>query len=63
MDAPRRHRWGQPRRDAHRTERVCERCGLVKVTRHEPALLPWIEFERDGRRVGYGSRTPPCEEA
>lgn len=58
-----RHRWGDPSRDVYRTERVCQRCGLVKVTRHEPAQLPWIEFERNGRLVGYaGGRTPPCDE-
>jgi hypothetical protein len=58
------HRWSEPQRDHFRTERFCKRCDLVKVTRHEPSVLPWVEFERDGKRVIFeGGRTPPCEEA
>lgn len=59
MGAP-RHKWGEPSRDTYRTERKCQHCDLVKVTRHEPGELPWIEFEFDGQKVDWGGKTPPC---
>lgn len=67
-----RHRWGEPARFplAHKTERTCTACGLVKVTRHESEGgrdLHWTEFWRDGVRIvaGFDSgglvpATPPC---
>jgi hypothetical protein len=58
-----RHTWGSPFREPYRTERHCQQCGVVKVTRHEPGQLPWLEFERDGlRMVTMAGRVPPCEE-
>lgn len=38
-------------------------CGIIKVTRHEPGVLPWVEFYSKGRRVEGGGRTPECEAA
>ena len=49
-----RHRWGAPERHLHKTERVCGRCGLVRVTRHDAGAgaIPWVEFwTRDGERI------------
>ncbi len=57
-----RHKWGSPFREPYRTERHCQHCAIVKVTRHEPGQLPWIEFERGGlRMVTMAGRVPPCE--
>lgn len=56
-----RHSWGPPYRQQYRTERVCLNCGLVKVTRHEPGALPWVEFLYKGRRAECGGRTPECK--
>jgi hypothetical protein len=53
-----RHQWGDPNRFLYKTERVCLRCDLVKVTRHEPAST-WIEWWRDGERIN-AARTPGC---
>lgn len=58
-----KHRWGDPiRPDLNNTLRTCSKCGLVRVTRHEPDNDPrhWIEFEREGHRV-EATRTPVCE--
>jgi hypothetical protein len=57
MNAP-RHHWGQPNRFVYKTERVCSRCDLVKVTRHEPTAT-WVEWWRDGERI-KSERTPAC---
>lgn len=54
-----RHRWGEPNRLQFKTERACLHCDLVKVTRHEPGILPWIEWWRDGERI-VSAATPPC---
>lgn len=56
-----RHRWGEPERELHRTVRVCRKCGMVRVTRHDdPRAFPWLEWtDREGRRVYYPG-TPPC---
>lgn len=58
MNAP-RHQWGEPNRFVYKTERVCSRCGLVKVTRHELPGATWTEWWRDGERV-QSERTPTC---
>lgn len=55
-----RHSWSVPYRKSDRTERVCLNCGMVKVTRHEPDVLPWQEFHHKGRRVDNGRGTPEC---
>jgi hypothetical protein len=58
--APSRHRWGEPQRTAYETVRVCQRCGLERVTRHEPGQRPWVEFRAEGvTATGYHG-TPPC---
>jgi hypothetical protein len=61
-----RHKWGEPvRPDLHNTFRTCSKCGLVKITRHEPDNFPvehWIEWELDGQKID-SKFTPPCEEA
>lgn len=51
-----RHRWGEPVRFAHKTERECARCGIVKVTRHEGGTH-WLEFWRGLDRV---ANPPKC---
>jgi hypothetical protein len=54
-----RHRWAEPSRELHRTERRCVRCGILRVTRHD-GDFPWTEFFENGVLV-EGTRTPPCE--
>lgn len=55
-----RHQWSAARRTAYRTTRECLRCGLVKVTRHEPGVRAWQEFERDGVVLRGAPGTPKC---
>lgn len=61
MSHSQRHQWSQPERFTHKTERQCSKCGLVKVTRHEPDNVPphWIEWWRD-LEVIPAARTPEC---
>lgn len=57
-----KHRWGEPRRFLHKTERECLHCGLVKVTRHEsdgPRDVRWTEFYRGLDQVD-ATGTPAC---
>lgn len=59
-----RHAWEDPvRPDMNNTFRTCRKCGMVKVTRHEPDNVPrhWTEFERDGAKVVSAS-TPTCDD-
>lgn len=63
-DTHRRHSWSDPYREAYATKRTCWNCGLMKITRHEPGIFPWVEYWREGERVRmdeYGQKTPPCE--
>jgi hypothetical protein len=53
-----RHSWADPERFEHRTERLCWRCDLMKVTRHEQTC--WTEWWRDGNQI-VSERTPPCD--
>lgn len=60
-----KHRWGSKTVFEHKTERVCDRCGLIKVTRaeHEGGHdRYWTEFYAAG---GFdrieGAGTPACE--
>ncbi|QDM26982.1 hypothetical protein FNL56_13330 [Tardiphaga sp. vice304] len=59
-----RHRWGEPARFPHKTERTCCRgCGITKVARLESdggGSIYWTEFWRDGEQI-KGRATPPCE--
>lgn len=60
-----RHRWGDKTVFPHKSERVCTRCGLVKVTRHESEGardVHWQEFWRGLDRI-EGEGTPACEPA
>ena len=60
-----RHRWSEPARFLHKSERLCVKCGLVKVTRHEAAGsrdMHWIEWWRDLDQI-KSDRTPACEPA
>jgi hypothetical protein len=60
-----RHSWCDKNVvSAHKSERECRRCGMVKVTRHEfdgRRELHWQEFWRDLDRVDDGGSTPPCD--
>ena len=65
-----RHSWSPASRPSElRTERVCVKCGTLRVTRHDALGMtyPWTEyFGADGLliEVGPGSgRTPKCEPA
>jgi hypothetical protein len=56
-----RHKWGEPLRFRLKTERQCEHCDIVKVTRHEPGERPWVEFYRGlDRIITDNNRTPAC---
>lgn len=58
-----RHSWSDPYREFYATKRHCWSCGLMKVTRHEPGILPWVEYWHDGVRIRMdeeGRRVPPC---
>jgi hypothetical protein len=60
-----KHRWSDRLEDgANTTRRTCQRCGMLKITRHEPDNWPphWVEFEFEGRRVP-AVKTPVCEAA
>lgn len=58
-----RHRWGEPNRMAHKTEREClHGCGIIKVSRREiegGRDVYWTEFWRDCERIRC-ERTPSC---
>lgn len=54
-----RHRWGEPVRFSHKSERTCIHCGMTKVTRHE-GNRHWLEFWKGLEKIGAES-TPPCE--
>jgi hypothetical protein len=53
------HRWGEPIRFQHKTERCCTRpgCPIVKVTRHENGIA-WVEYWSGLDRIGL--ERPPC---
>lgn len=65
-----RHRWGD-KIDfplAHKSERTCLQCAVVKVSRYENEGghdRYWTEFWRGGERIDedgrYGRTTPACE--
>ncbi|ODM77776.1 hypothetical protein [Bradyrhizobium elkanii] len=58
-----RHKWGEKARFAHKTERQCSRCDMVKVGRREAEGgrdCYWDEFWRDEERI-YCEATPPCD--
>ena len=58
-----RHRWGNPLRTDHKTERQCTRCGMVKASRHESQGgkdIYWTEFYSGLDRI-EGGWTPVCE--
>lgn len=59
-----RHEWGQPERFAHKTERQCLKCGLLKVTRHEaegPRDVHWTEWWQGLDEIASRT-TPSCRE-
>lgn len=59
-----KHRWAKPvSPDLNNTFRTCIKCGLIRITRHEPDNWPphWTEFERDGAKVVSTKPTPKCE--
>lgn len=62
LGKPGRHSWGEPLRFPYKTARSCIVCGIVKVTRHEAGVRPWLEFYRDGERIEC-ERTPECTAA
>jgi hypothetical protein len=59
-----RHKWGDPLRREHHTDRMCTRCGLVKRTRHEPDARPmhWTEWWTGETRL-EATNTPKCQPA
>jgi len=65
----RRHRWStdvvrlaaedQPDGVA-RTERACERCGVIKITVHPPEGFPWQEWRLPSGDKWPGAGRPLC---
>lgn len=46
-----KHRWGDKTIFEHKTERVCDRCGMIKVSRSEHEgghPVYWTEFYAAG---------------
>jgi hypothetical protein len=69
IDIPRKHRWGGPSTilpaespdGNERTHRVCELCGLIKITVHPPHGFPWREWRMKDSSVSIPlTNTPPC---
>lgn len=54
-----RHSWGEPLRLAHKSERECRRCGMIKVTRLERDNC-WVEYWHNGEEKVEGRGTPVC---
>jgi hypothetical protein len=57
-----KHRWAMPIYESlNRTFRTCGKCGIVRITRHEPDNFPphWVEFECDGMKLA-APPTPAC---
>lgn len=65
-----RHEWGDgvsvPATDTpngcDQTERVCARCGLVKITVHPPGAQPWRAWRlpEGGKQVNFPSLPMQC---
>jgi hypothetical protein len=59
-----RHRWGEPARFPHKSERTClNGCGITKVGHHQvegARARHWTEFWRDSAQIVCAA-TPPCE--
>ncbi len=60
-----RHRWDERIViSAQKSERQCNRCGLVMASRHEfenGREIHWKEFWRELELVGRGSPVPLCD--
>lgn len=60
-----KHRWGSKAVFERKTERICERCGMIKVSRseHEGGRdVYWTEFYAAGSFDPIGGEgTPVCE--
>lgn len=57
---PLRHKWGEPVLLEHQTERTCEHCNLVKITRHEQGNC-WREWRHPASKNQFAMpMTPPC---
>ena len=59
------HSWSEPVRFEHKSERVCARCGLIKVSHHE-GNEHWIDFWRPAGegppQLIASDRTPACRD-
>lgn len=60
-----RHRWSDPVRFEHKSERTClNGCGVIKVSHHE-GDAHWIDFWKAGADgvvdIIATDHTPPCE--
>lgn len=59
---PPRHSWAPPVRFPLKTERTCQTCGMVRVTRHDagPGRIPWTEFWHGDHQLADTGATPAC---
>ena len=58
-----KHKWSLNSRTHDRTVRICERCGMRRISRHEMEggrMLHWVEFYKGTERVKHHA-TPICE--
>jgi hypothetical protein len=57
------HKWFENSRTHHTTVRICERCEIRKLSRHETEngkMIHWTEFYRGSERI-LCEATPKCE--
>lgn len=56
-----RHRWRDPDRFEHHSERRCEFCSLIKITMHPPRGNPWREWRYNSGKNFKSDVTPRCD--
>jgi hypothetical protein len=59
-----RHRWSPPIRSLYRTERLCLKCGVLKVTHHDdPHSFPVTTWWLGKSQLYPSSGSPICRKA
>lgn len=60
-----RHHWGKRNATTYKTERVCRRCGLIRITDHSGPGIPFIHWDHPAAPadVTWPANTPACPPA